>query len=212
MNDPGIRIALGLGIVAGGFFVANLFTPHSQAPPSPELEHSLRIRVRRVPTRPIASRSTVAKAGPVSTSPSAAPKASGGSAPQPAGPTPVVLRPQGPTPRSEAPPKYPGDAMPGHATWGMPASWAATRPAPPEPRRHIIADGDTLRNLAELYLGSADRAEEIFAANRAVLSDPHLLPIGVELTIPSRERPPTTEAQYLPPRRLVPVPTGWQGK
>ena len=38
--------------------------------------------------------------------------------------------------------------------------------------------------LAERYLGPASRAGEIFAANRDVLFDPKLLPIGVELKIP----------------------------
>jgi nucleoid-associated protein YgaU len=53
------------------------------------------------------------------------------------------------------------------------------------PRRHRIADGDNLQSLAEEYLGSADRYEEIYDANRDVLSSPDLLPIGVEILIPS---------------------------
>ena len=40
--------------------------------------------------------------------------------------------------------------------------------------------------LAERYLGSAARAEEIYQANRDVLRDPKLLPIGVELKLPPR--------------------------
>lgn len=61
------------------------------------------------------------------------------------------------------------------------------------PRTHKIVDGDTLAALAQLYLGSTARAREIFDANRDVLSDPELLPIGVELKIPptdSRRSPP----------------------
>jgi len=54
------------------------------------------------------------------------------------------------------------------------------------PRVHKIVDGDTLRDLAQLYLGSADRAMEIFHANRDVLTDQNLLPIGVELKIPRK--------------------------
>jgi nucleoid-associated protein YgaU len=50
--------------------------------------------------------------------------------------------------------------------------------------RHRVADGDTLARLAHRYLGSADRQEEIFAANRDVLTEPDLLPIGVVLKIP----------------------------
>jgi nucleoid-associated protein YgaU len=52
------------------------------------------------------------------------------------------------------------------------------------PRTHKIVDGDTLAALAQSYLGSASRARDIFDANRDVLSDPELLPIGVELKIP----------------------------
>ncbi|HOM16190.1 MAG TPA: tail protein X [Thermoguttaceae bacterium] len=55
-----------------------------------------------------------------------------------------------------------------------------------QPRRHRIADGDTLENLADRYLGDAALAIEIYQANRSVIPDPHLLPIGVEITIPPR--------------------------
>jgi nucleoid-associated protein YgaU len=54
-----------------------------------------------------------------------------------------------------------------------------------EARTHKIIDGDTLAALAQRYLGSTARAGEIFEANRAVLSDPELLPIGAELKIPA---------------------------
>ncbi len=52
------------------------------------------------------------------------------------------------------------------------------------PLVHKIVDGDTLRDLAQRYLGSPDRAREIFELNRDVLNDPRLLPIGGELKIP----------------------------
>jgi nucleoid-associated protein YgaU len=55
------------------------------------------------------------------------------------------------------------------------------------PQVHKIVDGDTLEVLAASYLGSAARAMEIFQANRDVLADPELLPIGVELKIPARD-------------------------
>ncbi len=53
------------------------------------------------------------------------------------------------------------------------------------PVRHVIGEGDTLPKLAERYLGDRDRYREIFEANREVLHDPRLLPIGIELTITS---------------------------
>ena len=52
------------------------------------------------------------------------------------------------------------------------------------PLRHKIVDGDTLAKLAARYLGSADRAMEIYQNNRELLSSPDLLPIGVEIGIP----------------------------
>jgi nucleoid-associated protein YgaU len=60
--------------------------------------------------------------------------------------------------------------------------------APPKPveTRHRVIDGDTLEALAQRYLGDAGRAPEIFEANREVLSEPELLPIGAVLKIPGR--------------------------
>ena len=55
-------------------------------------------------------------------------------------------------------------------------------------RSHIIVDGDSLAKLANRYLGDPQRSGEIFAMNRAVLSSPELLPIGVELKIPEKTK------------------------
>jgi nucleoid-associated protein YgaU len=55
-----------------------------------------------------------------------------------------------------------------------------------EPRTHIVVDGDSLAKLAGRYLNDPRRAEEILELNRGLLSDPDLLPIGVELLIPPR--------------------------
>lgn len=61
-------------------------------------------------------------------------------------------------------------------------------PRPPKKqRRHAISDGDTLERLAERYLGDRSRAAEIYAANREVLSDPELLPLGRVIVIPQRD-------------------------
>ena len=51
---------------------------------------------------------------------------------------------------------------------------------------HVIVDGDTLARLAGRYLDDPRRSGEIFEANRAVLADPELLPIGAELVIPDK--------------------------
>jgi hypothetical protein len=52
--------------------------------------------------------------------------------------------------------------------------------------------------LAQHYLGAAARAGEIFDANRNILSNPELLPIGVELKIPPREQPQEPERPLVP--------------
>ena len=61
-------------------------------------------------------------------------------------------------------------------------------------RVHKVVDGDTLASLAQRYLGQADRAREIFEANRDVLPSPEALPIGAVLRIPPR-CPPAPDAR-----------------
>lgn len=85
-----------------------------------------------------------------------------------------------------------GNSKPRPAAGEQPFStWTSTLTAElAEPdsseRSHEIADGDTLIRLAERYLGSADRSQEIFQFNRDVLSSPDVLPIGKQLRIPPR--------------------------
>jgi len=74
----------------------------------------------------------------------------------------------------------------------------------PAVRIHKVAEGDTLALLAERYLGSADRAMEIFALNREVLPVPDALPIGVELRIPPRSSPAPSGEKMLQ-RPLIPI-------
>jgi nucleoid-associated protein YgaU len=62
---------------------------------------------------------------------------------------------------------------------------SSRRDAAAEPQRHVVHNGDTLGTLAERYLGDESRALEIFDLNRDVLNNPHLLPIGAELRIPT---------------------------
>ena len=49
---------------------------------------------------------------------------------------------------------------------------------------HHVEAGDTLRKLAERYLGDREKYQAIFEANANILPDPRLLPIGVDLQIP----------------------------
>ncbi len=55
-------------------------------------------------------------------------------------------------------------------------------------RRHRIADGDTLERLSRRYLGDPTRETEIFQANRHVLQNPEILPVGRWLRIPPQEQ------------------------
>lgn len=67
---------------------------------------------------------------------------------------------------------------------------AAHRVTPPpaaadQERRHRVVDGDSLPQLAQRYLGDQRRYLEILCANRAILKDPEVLPLGIELIIPA---------------------------
>jgi nucleoid-associated protein YgaU len=97
----------------------------------------------------------------------------------------------GPAPTSPMP-ALPAATTPGGAEAdgepGAPPASEVAHPERPEPRVHVVHNGDTLGRLAKRYLGDEGRALEIFDLNRDVLSNPHLLPIGVELRIPA-DRP-----------------------
>jgi nucleoid-associated protein YgaU len=56
---------------------------------------------------------------------------------------------------------------------------------PAQRRSHRVEDGDTLSQLATDYLGSAQRAGEIYQLNRERLSSAELLPLGLVLEIPA---------------------------
>ena len=71
-----------------------------------------------------------------------------------------------------------------------------------------MIDGDTLTDLAELYLGSGRRYPEIFEANRDVLQHPDLLPIGARLRIPG-EGPVAQSTANAPEMTPIP-PNAWR--
>jgi len=78
-------------------------------------------------------------------------------------------------------------------------------------RVHVARNGDTLSQLAALYLGSARRYRELFEANRDVLKRPDLLPVGVVLKIPAapvEQAPATTTTAATTGSGLVPIPRG----
>jgi hypothetical protein len=72
--------------------------------------------------------------------------------------------------------------------------------------RHVVADGDTLSQLALRYLGRAELYGQIYELNRDVLASPDLLPIGAVLRIPPRGAGGASGVQYdAAPSTLVPV-------
>jgi len=80
----------------------------------------------------------------------------------------------------------PGSANPPPNDWRPEPLVRSTRP-PGKPRPYRLRDGDTLEKIAERLLGSRERAKEIFEANRDVLTQPDLLPIGITIILPPRE-------------------------
>ncbi len=113
----------------------------------------------------------------------------------PAEPRPMIVTPsEQPASPPELPKSYPTGGQPPATRWGSSMSEMLPESAS-SPPTHKIIDGDSLALLAERYLGSASRASVIFAANRYVLSQPEILPIGVELKIPRADRAP---AQGIP--------------
>jgi nucleoid-associated protein YgaU len=176
MHDPAVKLALALSILLGGFLAAMALRPRSSAPsdPAPSWSELVALRGRRLPE----NRATILKGKTIL--PPASPAAGSSSVRSPTVVAPLDNPPQVPM----LSPKYPGDGAASTTGWGMPLVPPAGRESAGGARTHKIEDGDTLPALAARYLGSADRAMEIFKANRDLLSDPELLPIGAELRIP----------------------------
>ncbi|MEO1496871.1 MAG: LysM peptidoglycan-binding domain-containing protein [Planctomycetota bacterium] len=88
----------------------------------------------------------------------------------------------------------------------------SVRAQPSAPQRlstHIVTDGDTLPALAERYLGTPDRADELYRLNEDRLDAPGLLPIGVVLRVPDEPRAKRATLYPTPPQqRLVAPPSG----
>ena len=86
-----------------------------------------------------------------------------------------------PSPSSVMPaPSHPGAV----AVAPAPAPVIETPAAPPAPRTHVIALGDTLSKISKKYYGTADRWTEILAANRDVLKNENSLVVGRTIKIP----------------------------
>ena len=238
------RLALVVLILAGGLIGAVLFRsevpPSDSAPANATTSHTL---IHRSPDRPsengaepqaALSSENLPAAQPSATSPEPSPNRSVSLAPAPT--TTTMPRSE---PRllgsiedlsSSQTPAAPPMSQPFHSQPTAPATdpWPPgltdhrpLRPAPYAPRvgqtpqrTHKIVDGDTLYYLAERYLGSGERYLAIFEANRHVLSDPDILPIGRELRIPSNDDAAQSSTNYpttmapSPQSGLAPIPPG----
>ena len=198
-----IRVFLALGVLLGGTGLALLFRlePGETAPAASGDD------LQAVPHQPDwqadTARSTAARASTPGES------SSDGTRPLAIGarqdPVPDLVEQSDPAARVAA--SYPNGMLPSPAGGTRNGSGGDARPtALPEPTRtHKIVDGDTLQEIARQYLGSASLAGEIFEANRSKLSAPDLLPIGVDLTIPSGARRTVTTPGSPNRQPLVPV-------
>jgi len=187
--DRGVKIVVASGVLAVGIATAMLFRHPSQParPPEPNSHDKLLVLRRRTgpPVAPQATPDRLTAQTELSSE-----------AQQPAGTNRRLVPPAGPT--SDSPSMAPGEPPPRLAKnypqlLDRTASGADPLMRSQTPRAepfvagagtHKIVDGDTLRALAERYLGDGDRYLEIYEANRDVLPSPEVLPIGVELTIP----------------------------
>jgi nucleoid-associated protein YgaU len=182
MNDPAVKVALAISVLIGGVFIAIVFRPVFSLPPGAMTEMNTPLSLQHQKQSPLPSVSqeqapvSVLWAGQKSAALSTSSRG------------PTVLSPLGAQQQApDLPPRYPAAASTNSARWGMPTDMMPIVARPADgPQVHKIVDGDTLGDLAARYLGSSARAKEIFEANRDVLTDPELLPIGVELKIPAR--------------------------
>lgn len=182
MNDPAVKMALAISVLIGGIFIAIVFQPVFSMPPGAMHQMNTPLSLQHQEQSPLASASQ--EQAPVSELSAGLKSADLSTSSR--GPT--ILLPLGAGQQAPGlPPRYPATASTNSARWGMPTDMMPIVARPADgPHLHKIVDGDTLGDLAARYLGSAARAVEIFAANRDVLADPELLPIGVELKIPAR--------------------------
>ena len=200
--DQRARIVAATGVLLGGLLLALCFRHPTGRVETPIPGSSDRLVLRKG-----------AAPGPVSSATEAgygeAAGQTGSSPPSPQDPrdaSPAVLKPmESGTPPPDLAKSYPAAGRPETSRWGVSMGLMLPETARPSTQTHRIVDGDTLAALAQRYLGSADRAMEIFDANAGLLSDPQLLPIGVELKLPPREPAAPQSLGALPDRPLVRV-------
>ncbi|MBN2476487.1 MAG: LysM peptidoglycan-binding domain-containing protein [Pirellulales bacterium] len=180
--DRSAKIALAFFVVFGGTVAALSFRREAHQPRPSEFQAGQTLVLRNHPGSASADRD-----GTEGNGDSRMPGEESLPSAQPITEAARILRP---LESGEPPPLarvYPDTSVPETSRWGTSIGLGL----PPAARSvgslrtHKIADGDTLEALAERYLGSAERSQEIYEANRDSLPSPQLLPIGAELRIPS---------------------------
>jgi LysM repeat protein len=183
MNDPAVKVALAISVLVGGVFIAIVFWPVYSMPPGAMAQMNTPLNLQH--QKQLSLPSIMQEQAPVSVLLTEQKSTALSTLSQ----CPTVLSPLGPMqPAPNSPPSYPSTTSTNSARWGMPIDLMPTVARLADvPPVHKIVDGDTLGDIAARYLGSAARAMEIFEANRDLLTDPELLPIGAELKIPARD-------------------------
>lgn len=202
MIDQGVKVVLAMGILLGGIAAALLFrqAPPRAGRPSPGPYERLPLRNWKgpqgsdsgqgLPTVHIESSDPAAQPVDISRQ------------------SPTVLEPMDPgAPPPLLPKSYPRSYNAATPRWGSSMALGPTD-SKQLVRTHKIVDGDTLPDLAERYLGSADRYMEIYEANPYVLPGPDVLPIGVELKIPPPSGRAASSRNEVWEEPLVPIPPG----
>jgi nucleoid-associated protein YgaU len=184
--DQGLRIVLGTGVLLGGVVLALLFrqAPGDSASLVAGADDPLVLRQRVVPPAVSPSPLPAPPASPSTNFPAAPPASTSGLDSMP---TPPRLASS-----------YPGLVPISGGNLSAVGVLGGVQPSDDLPHTHEIVDGDTLETIALKYLGSADRAREIFEANRSTLSSPDVLPIGIELKIPPRRGTSTASVPASP--------------
>jgi len=213
MPKPATKITIASLLIAAGLGVAMLFprrdlpTTEIADPSKPPVVRTMTAgdAQRKAPSAPNITR--LAKA-PAETQPTTVPSAP--RRPMIPQEKPAVATP----PRQATPPELPPSFEAGLESSAEGSAVSApvipqARPAEQPMRTHRVVDGDTLRGLARRYLGNSERFGEIFEANRDVLRDPDILPIGQKIKVPPKDGPRASKSSNFGPSgssRLVPVP------
>ena len=101
---------------------------------------------------------------------------------------------------------------PAAAAWAMPAPPAVVGQAPvaaePAPSTYVIRDGDDLAAISARFYGHPGAAPALWAANRDLIPNPDLLPIGAQIRLPPPWAVPGIAAtQHAGVRSIEPPPT-----